>query len=1287
MSAGKRLTDLKGIMMNRTNCTRLLIALVLFGAVQSATAQQLTDNDKAVMLLASAQRAYNEKQLPFAIERFREFLQKYGGHKDVQHARYGLGVALLELPQRDDKTYLAAMEALQPPAGQQEFSERAFALYYLAMAQRALGHWELAQGIAKPPEMPQRRNNANQRFTQAEPQFAAAATAFASRVKTPPAATDKSLPADLEWAARAKCDQAEMLLQLGKFAEALKAVEPLVGDPIQKKSRYHRLARYNAGYAQFSLKDYPAAVRTLAPLAPFDDPAFGVHTQYLLGRTHHLAEERPEAIALYDAVLAGYEKHKQDAQKSLQNPNQFNDNPDEKVRLEALVKNPPPDYVARSQFFRGVLLFELNKFAEAQTAFATFVQKSPDSPLLKDAQLRLGMTQVQLKQFAEAVKTLAPLEGHAPLADQALWWLGRAQARGADTSNPQNYEAGLKAGIESFRKGAERANQLAGSDPQAKARRGEILIDMADAQQLVKQFNEAAATYSTVINEKHHPQRVEESLERQTTALHLAGKFKESDDACVKFQQTYPQSVLLPMVLFRMAENAYLVATTAANKPDLPNREQELPKLFGEAIKRYRPLIEKYPEFEYVQIARNGLASSHYQLAQFEEAIPVLEAIPEPDRVGKLVTVPYLLADCLARLFPPDADDALSAARLTQDVEKAIKLLDGFLAAEPKSADAPDALLKLGYCHQRMAGLTADPQEKGKILQTARQTYEKLPQQFGSHALIPTAYFERAKCIAESGDVNGAINELNRFQGEFKAAPIAPLALLRLSSLLRSQNKPADAEKVLAACRAAHEGAMQNDPARVAWVPLVQYHQGLALKEQNKLPEARAIFEGIAKQFANRPEAPEAAWRAGQCRREEALAKRQAAQLIIAKPDAKPDEVKTAQAAEQDSLKLLRETGQYFEQQAQQLATKSAGSEAHLRMLYDGAWSYRTVADAEIELARKQMQADAVKKRQDELAKLAKPGEPVPTVYPPEIAAAAIPIQPAEQKSRDLYKGLIAAGPDKPLSLHARLELGELHARRDEQKEAVALLNEAIDKDPPAELADRLRLRLGSCYLAQKDFPNAIGQFEAVLSNEKSLAAPEARYRAGEVHLQQEDWAGAIQKLQPFRDLQPLHNLPGVSDRAVLRLGHAFAHAGQWDQSRQTLELFTQRYGNSVWLDEARYGIAWAWQNQKQFDQAVNTYSQVTNRTAAEVAAKAQLQIGLCRLEQKRPAEAASALLVVPFTYDYPEWSAVALCEASRAFVDMKQPSQAGKLLERVVKDYPQSQWTEVAKKRLREIK
>ena len=94
-------------------------------------------------------------------------------------------------------------------------------------------------------------------------------------------------------------------------------------------------------------------------------------------------------------------------------------------------------------------------------------------------------------------------------------------------------------------------------------------------------------------------------------------------------------------------------------------------------------------------------------------------------------------------------------------------------------------------------------------------------------------------------------------------------------------------------------------------------------------------------------------------------------------------------------------------------------------------------------------------------------------------------------------------------------------------------------------------------------------------------------------------------------------------------------------------------------MHEARYGIGWAQQNQGQYDEAVNAYNQVTDAVATELAAQAQLNIGLCRLAQKRYADAATALLVVPFTYDYPELSALALLEAARA-LQREQADGAG---------------------------
>src|SRR5262249_30776578 len=151
--------------------------------------------------------------------------------------------------------------------------------------------------------------------------------------------------------------------------------------------------------------------------------------------------------------------------------------------------------------------------------------------------------------------------------------------------------------------------------------------------------------------------------------------------------------------------------------------------------------------------------------------------------------------------------------------------------------------------------------------------------------------------------------------------------------------------------------------------------------------------------------------------------------------------------------------------------------------------------------------------------------------------------------------------------------------------------------------------------------------------------------------------------------------------------GYALGEKKDWDKSRQAYERIVASFGNGPWVHEARYGMAWARQqsakNDAQYDEAITLYTQVTNALSTELAARAQVNVGLCRMAQKKYPEAGTAFLGVPYTYDYPELSALALIEAARSFSESKQTNQAVKLLRRVVKDYAGTEHAEAAKKRL----
>ena len=67
----------------------------------------------------------------------------------------------------------------------------------------------------------------------------------------------------MEWAIRARCDQAEMLLRLDKAKEAQALTASFLTDALLAKSRYRDQGRYEYGFASVLLKEYPAAEQAL----------------------------------------------------------------------------------------------------------------------------------------------------------------------------------------------------------------------------------------------------------------------------------------------------------------------------------------------------------------------------------------------------------------------------------------------------------------------------------------------------------------------------------------------------------------------------------------------------------------------------------------------------------------------------------------------------------------------------------------------------------------------------------------------------------------------------------------------------------------------------------------------------------------------------------------------------------------------------------------------------------------------------------------------------------------
>jgi TolA-binding protein len=1183
----------------------VLLAVALLAA--PAAAQPPPDRS-ADAALNAARKLYNDGHVPAARDAFRQFLRKYPGDRRAADARYGLGLCLLHA---DTPDYAAAVEPLTQATGDGGHPDRGLILYHLAVAHRGVGLKEGDNGKATGSF-----NDAARRFHEARHWF-----------------TGKRDDARV---GRCRCDQADAEIRAGRAREARGTVEPFVKDEAYLSNTHRPLGLYYHGLACFLEHDLKAAGRSLNQLAPFADPAFGGHARYLVGRVLHLQGEPAEASVHYAAVVAEYERSKRDAAKRLKEPDRLRGDPAEKARLAGVATGPPPDHVAGATFHLAAIGYEEGKFADALARFREFGQAFPDSPLGPDARLRVGCCLVRLKRYDEAAKALAPVaDGPPRLADQSLLWLGKARvglALAADPNAPADRTAKLGAAIDNFRRAADAASRS--TEPDARGRRGDALMDLGDALHLAGQFQPAAQEYERVWNERLLPdRRHEEVLHRLAAGWAAAGDLPRSDHWCHEYANRFPQGTLRPAVLVRTAENSLV---RGRQIPTEPHRAAERRQRFEEAARKYQEAIERYPGFERASHARYALGVCRAELGDLDGAVQALDAIPPADRTGELAAATFLLADCLLRLASAKADDAAAhRERLTA----AAGLLESYAAANPKAADVSDARLKLGLCLARLGASAADEQERHRLLGKARGVFEAAARE------SPPARLEAARVRAMTGDVGGAIGDLRPIlaDGTLQKSPVAPLAALSLASLHREVHQPAEAAKVLDDARRRYEAALLADRDRAEWAHLLKYQHGVALLEAGKPADAQRLLDEVVQQARGKSVGAEA----GLCSAKAAavVAEQMAAAATEAKgkPNRRPDQDAAADQLIRHARERLTQAAERLEQWAAENAHAMPTADVRARLLYDAAWAYRSLpADKPTAAAR------------------------------------------SEERAANAYRTLIAEFPESALAADARFELAELRAERGDHEAAVKLLREAIDRHPPADLLDRIRLRLGASLAARGEHRAAAAEFDAVAADEKGPHHGLALAQAGEAWFAAGECAKAAARLAPFRDDGRLHHLPGVSERAVLRLGECHLALQNPDAARQAFEAVLNRSGTTPAAAEARYGLGRVLLLQGKYDDAVARFDEVTRATAAAVAARAQTQIGLCRLAQRRYADAAAALLLVPYTYDDPEAGHAAAVEAARAYRLAGRPGEAAKVLARLLRDAPPgSGWAKAAKEML----
>ena len=124
---------------------------------------------------------------------------------------------------------------------------------------------------------------------------------------------------------------------------------------------------------------------------------------------------------------------------------------------------------------------------------------------------------------------------------------------------------------------------------------------------------------------------------------------------------------------------------------------------------------------------------------------------------------------------------------------------------------------------------------------------------------------------------------------------------------------------------------------------------------------------------------------------------------------------------------------------------------------------------------------------------------------------------------------------------------------------------------------------------------------------------------------------------------------------------------------------------------EGRFALGFALQYLDKFEAAAREFRQVVGETEAVVAARAQYQIGECRMDQAKYSEAAREFLTVVANFDfeggYEIWVRRSLLAAGISYQAARNEKAAGQQWRELVQRFSETEEAKAARQRLQQVK
>ena len=895
------------------------------------------------------------------------------------------------------------------------------------------------------------------------------------------------------------------------------------------------------------------------------------------------------------------------------------------------------DEAATRQYAAAVALQKRELYDLAAEEWLTFIKDFRTDPRIDRGYHYLGICYVKDEQFDKAVATLNKVLKDYPqfaLLESTYLYLGVAQYNLGRAGKPAAYD-----------QAAQTFATLLDKYPRGKTV-GQALFYLGESLYSRGKKEAAAEKYAQVVQAGLQHELAADALYALGVCQQELGRQEQAGVSYTTFLKHFPKHRLATEVVMRQGEtllamkrfaDAEKLFATAAATPNFVHADFALLQQGSSLSARgqhekaaalYRTLIQKFPQSKYLPTAYLESGKCAYLAGDYPAARLVLANILEAGGADSAEAAHWIVRSCLKEQQPavalPIIEKALAAAAKTK-TPFAVQL----------ALDHADVLYEI-------------PERR----QEAETLYEFIAAKYSQDPLAPQAAYMSAFAALGRQDYRQVLKQADVFLKTYTGHALEPDVIYLAAESHVQLNEHAQAEKLyrrLTEKYPSHADANQ-------W----KVRSAFSLFLQKKYPETIAAVDVVLPNLQSPALVAEARYLAG------------SAQL----------ELKQFDAAVQ-SLNASVQADSSWRQ-----ADEALLALAHANRQTDNLNAARTVLQKLIGSFPKSELLDRAQYRLAEYAYAAQD-------YPAAISQ---------------YQKVIAKWPKSTFVPYALFGIGWSQLSQSNYEAAAKTLTELAERFPQHEVTPRGRYARALARQRLKEYAAATEDLNAFFqSNPSASDLADARYVLGLCQAALDKRAEAVATFQSILEQFPQYT---GADKTIYELAWTLkdlgkdAEAAEWfvrlssehDASPLAAESLFQagelayqqqdyakaaglyadaekKAGKSELGEKTIYKLGWSFFRQDRFDEATRVFNaQRAKYPQGPLSADAIFMQGECLFKQAKFAESLPVYAEVKNPTGK-EFGALALLHAGQAAAQLKDWQQSLKLLDQLIRDYPQSEY------------